>query len=326
MSKREEAVYQHELSNRQVYIYNCFDLVLSNADDCDILGHPCIADYCIDVFDLENARAQREIQNRQCGILRLPTELRIQIYKNVFAALSGLHFSTIINTKERAVRKALRESKGLLQTCRALRTEAQDVFWSSYVVEFGLPHGIDARKELEFLNTITQSDVASFRKIVIRTHWFTKCFPKVPTYAMLMISRDAEGIVVRGDFQSNPHGGCDTQSWANCKVCTTAWRRKVFPWIRDIEAAELHKKSRTMRKQDLKKVLRKVACQWNAQWPFDDWDREQGWIWWAVQVVCLCLGWVGVFFYYLIYVVGEVMLCLLCCLIQMREHSPLTII
>lgn len=86
---------------------------------------------------MEIARAGAEAQNQKCRLLRRPPELRIQIYRAVFAG--PFHTSTYTADHEhyRSVKRAFLGSYGLIQTCRALRREAGDLFWASHVVEFG---------------------------------------------------------------------------------------------------------------------------------------------------------------------------------------------
>lgn len=97
------------------------------------LGHPYLAGYRHAASEAESSRVFREEANQNCGILRLPPELRNPINRAVFAESSHPREHTAVSIVERRVhgrslRQAFRRSRGLLQRCRTLRFESQKLF------------------------------------------------------------------------------------------------------------------------------------------------------------------------------------------------------
>lgn len=122
---------------------------------------------------LERARARREQDNQSCCFLRLPPELRVQIYREAFSRPSSLpEREKALLSEEWNFEYAFVSARVLIQSCRAIRAEAEVEFWSSQSIELRDFSSAGIRHHLTFIGRLSSKAVASLRRI-----YFIFCDP-----------------------------------------------------------------------------------------------------------------------------------------------------
>lgn len=184
--------------------------------------------HAVDFSKAERDRALREEHNHQQGLLRLPTELRIQIYEYLTFTLARRHF----RMKKDEPLPVFDDEKShplhpfrfpaLLSVCRGLRAEFLPVYFSKATMSLELRELLkpSMRRRSErhrrwiFLNAVSQGTITCPGHVEIRCQW--RC---MDSHAAQYQRKEYLGF---GPYSSGPQGRyyCRSRSqWVSWGMC-----------------------------------------------------------------------------------------------------------
>lgn len=188
----------------------------------------------------ERERADREVQNAESRLLKLPAELRNQIYSEC------LPQGTTITTNNR--RSRARPDIAILGVSRAIRGEAARIFYGNNRFQFMLWRPPSERKSEaeEFMEALPSDIVASLRSLEIITR--RQCAKSCGTYAgylrtVVRIDRDNDLYPYNVVFwpRESLDGGIDCE-------CSPDGYRDLLDFL---EGMNLDDSQETLDKEDL---------------------------------------------------------------------------
>ncbi|KAK3704780.1 hypothetical protein LTR37_013611 [Vermiconidia calcicola] len=118
-----------------------------------------------DAASHEQGRLQRELENSNCAIIKLPAELRNRIYDEVIPHEQRYSIPWMLRRRKYSHFLEL----ALSQTCRALRMETIPVFFANNTFHLGATSVAQSHITLKALECLPTGAVASLRKVCVST-------------------------------------------------------------------------------------------------------------------------------------------------------------